>query len=328
MDAFLFAIGAVAPIVLMVALGYFLKRVRFISESFTREANRLVFRVLLPAMLFLNVYNISDLGSVAPGYLIYVIVALLLIFAAAVPAVLAVSPRPGARGALLQAVFRSNYALIGIPLAQSLCGGEGVAAATLLMAVSIPLLNVLAVVSLSIFNQDGSRPSVKKILLEILRNPLILGIAAGILALGIRAVFVKTGVQFRLSDVQPLFRVLEYLSAVATPLALLVLGAQFEFSAVSSLKKEILFGVVMRTAVVPLLGLGVAFLLFSGQFTGAHFASFIAMFATPVAVSSVPMAQEMNGDVTLAGQLVVWTTLLSAFTVFLATFLLRLAGVF
>lgn len=328
MDAFLFAAGAVSPIVLMVALGYFLKRVNFITDAFAKMANRLVFRVFLPAMLFLNVYNISDLGSVELGYVVYVIAALLLIFAAAVPAVLAVSRRPGARGALLQAAFRSNYALIGIPLAQSLCGARGVAAATLLMAVSIPLLNVLAVVSLSIFNQDGSRPSAKKIVMEVLRNPLIQGITAGLAALGIRAILVQAGVQFRLSDLTPLFKVLEYLSSVATPLALLVLGAQFEFSAVASLKKEILFGVLLRTAVVPLIGLGAAFLFFRERFTGAHFSSFIAMFATPVAVSSVPMAQEMNGDVTLAGQLVVWTTLLSAISVFLATFLLRLAGIF
>ena len=328
MKSLIFATNATLPIVLTVALGYFIKRLGILTPQIASHINKIVFQVLLPAMLFLNVYNISDLGSVAPGYLVYVIVALMLIFAAAVPVVLAVSPRPGARGALLQAVFRSNYALIGIPLAQSLCGGEGVAAATLLMAVSIPLLNVLAVVSLSIFNQDGSRPSLKKILLEVVRNPLIQGVAAGILALAIRVVFAETGVQFRLSDLTPVFKVLEYLSGVATPLALLVLGAQFEFSAVSSLKREILFGVAMRTAVVPLIGLGAAFLFFKEQFTGAHFASFIAMFATPVAVSSVPMAQEMNGDVTLAGQLVVWTTLLSAFTVFLATFLLRLAGIF
>ena len=83
-----------------------------------------------------------------------------------------------------------------------------------------------------------------------------------------------------------------------------------------------------RPADMPLLGVGVAYLFFSAQFNGAHFASFVAMFATPVAVSSVPMAQEMNSDATLAGQLVVWTTIASAFSVFLAAFLLKLGGVF
>jgi predicted permease len=79
------------------------------------------------------------------------------------------------------------------------------------------------------------------------------------------------------------------------------------------------------TVIVPLVTFTVAYLFF--DFKGAHYASFIAMFATPVSVSSAPMAQEMGGDVNLAGQVVVWSTVVSAFTVFITTFLLRLGGV-
>ena len=98
-----------------------------------------------------------------------------------------------------------------------------------------------------------------------------------------------------------------------------MLGAQFEFSHVASLRRQIAFGTLMRTVIVPVLGIGVACLI--GRFEGAHFAAFVAVFATPVSVSSVPMAQEMGGDATLAGQLVVWTTLLSAVSVFVISFL-------
>ena len=101
-----------------------------------------------------------------------------------------------------------------------------------------------------------------------------------------------------------------------------------EFSAVAEHKKEIVWGTMMRTFFAPLLGLGVAYLFFRDTFGGAHFASFVAVFATPIAVSSVPMAQEMKGDTTLAGQLVVWTTIMSALSVFVSSFLLRMAGVF
>jgi predicted permease len=124
-----------------------------------------------------------------------------------------------------------------------------------------------------------------------------------------------------------LFTILKYLSNLSTPLVLLVLGAQFEFSAVRALRREVVFGTLMRTLIVPLLGIGIAYLCFKNRFTGAHFAAIVAVFATPVAVSSVPMAQEMQNDVTLAGQLLVWTTLFSALTIFLASFLLRLAGI-
>ena len=107
-----------------------------------------------------------------------------------------------------------------------------------------------------------------------------------------------------------------------------MLGVQFEFSAVRELKREILFGTLIRTVLVPLLGLGIAYAFFRSSFDGAKFAALAALFATPVAVSSVPMAQEMGADHTLAGQLVVWTTLFSSVTVFVASFLLKLAGIF
>ena len=165
--------------------------------------------------------------------------------------------------------------------------------------------------------------------MEIVRNPLILGVLAGCAALGVRALLVAWGISFRLSDVTPVYKVLGYLSDTATPLSLLVLGAQFEFSAIKELRREIIAGVLLRNVIVPVVGLGAAYLFFyPTTFTGAHFAAFVAMFATPVAVSSVPMAQEMESDAALAGQLVVWTTVFSALSVFLAAYLLKLGGVF
>lgn len=331
MDSLIFALNAVAPIVAMVAIGYVLKRIGFMSADFAKAANKLVFRLFLPCMLFLNVYNIQSLAEMDFGYVLYVLLAVLLIFAVTLPLSCIVTKGNAQRGALLQSVFRSNYALIGIPLSQSLFGAEGVAVATLLSAVVVPAFNFLAVISLSIFRPTGGKPSMKKILLGVIKNPLIQAVFLGLATLGVRALLVRGGVQFRISDITPLFKVLAYLSNMATPMALLVLGAQFEFSAVSSLRREIVFGTLMRTVAVPVFGLGCAYALLQLNvlpLTGAHFATFVAVFATPVAVSSVPMAQEMDSDVTLAGQLVVWTTLVSALTVFLSAFILRLLGVF
>ena len=329
MDSLIFALTAVAPIVLMIMIGFALKKCGFIRPDFVKAGNKLVFRVFLPAMLFLNVYKIDSIGGIDPGYILYAVIAQIVIFLVGLPIVIASTGRPERRGVLLQGIFRSNYALIGIPLAEALFGSEGVIIASLLSAAVIPVFNILAVISLSVFRRNaGERPSVKSILLDIVRNPLIQGIAIGVLVLALRAVFVHYDISFRLSQITPLFKVLGYLSDMATPLALLVLGAQFEFSAVKELRREILVGIFMRNVFVPLLGVGVAYLFFSAQFNGAHFASFVAMFATPVAVSSVPMAQEMDGDLTLAGQLVVWTTLVSGISVFIVAFLLRAAGIF
>ena len=328
MESFIFALEAVSPIILTVAVGYLLKRIGLMTVSVAKACNKLVFRLFLPVMLFLNVYKIQNLTEMDFGYMAYALLGVFALFVIALPITIVMARKKVYRGPIWQASFRSNFALIGIPLAQSLCGDEGVAVASLLSAATVPFLNVLAVIALSVFREGGERPSVKKILLGILKNPLIQAIAAGIAILGLRAVFVKEGIAFRISDIKPIYTVLGYLSNLATPLALISLGAQFEFSAISSLRREIFTGTLMRTVVSPLLGLGVAYFFFRDHFQAAHFASLVAVFATPVSVSSAPMAQEMGNDAALAGQLVVWTTLVSALSIFFASFFLSLGGVF
>ena len=328
MESLFFAINAVSPIILTVAVGYWLKRIGMMNGDFSKKANRLVFRVFLPVMLFMNIYGIENIKSVSFGYVIYSVAALLILFAVALPSVMILTDKKKCRGALLQAVFRSNYALIGIPLASSLSPSNGAAVATLLSAFMIPVFNILAVIALAIFNNDGEKPNIKKVLIGIAKNPLILSICAGLVALGIRALLVNAGISFRISEIPAVWNTLKYLSNIATPLSLLVLGAQFEFSAISSLKREIITGTIIRSLIVPVLGIGIAFLAFRNSFDRAQFAALVAVFCTPVAVSSVPMAQEMGADAELAGQLVVFTTISSAFTVFIASFLLKSAGVF
>ena len=325
MSDFLFAVNATSPIVIMVAIGYILKRVGLLDAGVGKALNKLVFRVFLPAMLFLNMYKIESIDDIDFSFVWYTIISTAVLFAVAVAAVIFFTKENAKRGTLLQSVFRANYALVGIPLATSLFGAEGAIAATVLSAFIIPVFNSLAVVGLSIFSSD-KKPSVKKILIGIAKNPLIQSIALGFVALGIRAIFVRCDVTFRLTDVEPVFKTLQNLSSVATPLALLVLGAQFELSAIPQLKKYIIFGVAARNFIVPLLGLGVEYLI--GSFSGAHFATFVAVFCTPVAVSSVPMAQEMDADVSLAGQLVIWSTLFSAISIFLASYVLKVLGIF
>ncbi len=321
MASFIFALNAVLPIVLTVALGYLLKKIGWMDVAFSKKANKLCFRIFLPCMLFLNVYKIENIGNIETDYIIYTAIAVLALFFIAFPMVTFATRHRERRGVLCQAAFRSNYALIGIPLAESLFGEEGVAAASVLSAVVIVLFNILAVICLSVYREG--KPSFKRIFSDILKNPLIISIVLGITVLLIRPYF-----DFRISDVTPIYKVLTYLSNLATPVALLVLGAQFEFSSVSVLKREIVWGVCMRCLMVPVLGLGTAYLLFKGSFTGAEFAALTAVFTTPLAVSSVAMAQEMGADDQLAGQLVIWTTLMSAFTTFIASFLLKSAGIF
>ena len=330
MDAFIFALKAVSPIILMVVIGYMLKRMGFINERFAKEANRLVFRIFMPVMLFVNIYKIQDLSTIDFGFMGFSAIALLIVFFLAIPVAILVARQKNRRGVLIQATIRSGYSLIGFSVAQSLFGEPGLMVATILSVIIIPMFNILTIISLvSIGNDGNEKPGVWKIIRDILTNPLIVGIAIGLACIGIRTIFGNVGIEFRRSQITPVMEVLEYLARLAIPLALLMLGAQFEFSAVASLKREIIWGVVLRTVIVPVLVIGTAyFVIGTDRFGPAQFATLVAGFATPVAVPSVPMVQEMGGDLTLAGQLVVWSTLVSAITIFLFTFFLRLGGAF
>ena len=325
MDSLIFSLNAVLPIVAMVAVGYMLRRIGFINADFAKMANKLVFRLFLPTMLFLNVYKIEADMNIGITYILFAMAAIAVIFFLAILLVRFATKEPTRRAPIIQSVFRSNYALIGIPLASAFGGDEGEAVAALLSAFSIPLFNIMAVITFAVF-ADGEKPNVKKTLKNIITNPLIIAVALGALFLLSKNALANVGITTTLMDITVINKILTYLSGLATPLALIVLGAQFEFSAIPGMKREIIFSTAMRVFIVPAVVITVA--VITGLFGSAHIAAFVALFATPVAVSTVPMTQELGGDAKLAGQLVVWTTLFSGVTIFLFAFILKEIGVF
>lgn len=332
MSDLLFSLNVVMPIILVVALGYVLKRKKFLSKDFLANANKLVFKVLLPVMLFVNVYNISGLNEIRWDICLYAVLGILGLFIIGLVVVLLFIKDPKQKGVILQCVFRSNYAIIGIPLAEMVFPNGGAAIASIVSAVSIPVFNILAVISLSVFIQDDKsvdlKAKIKDVLIKICKNPLIHGILLGILVLAIRELFIGLDIEFRLStNLEFLYKALTWLKNITTPLALIVLGGQFEFSAVKKLWKQIVLGTSIRTVIAPALGLVIAYFAFP-SFDGACFAALLALFGSPVAVSSAIMATQMNNDDELAGQLVVWTTLVSSITIFICITILKSIGIF
>lgn len=332
-DALIFAANAVLPIVLMIALGYILKRVGMLNREFLDVGNRLTFRVLIPALLYYNIYGINSLRDVNIKFVLYGVGAVIVIFFLAIAVTCAYTKDSAKRGSLIQAMIRSNYAIIGLPLAESLFGTAGAAAAGVMSAFCVPLFNVLSVIILSVFNGSNQKGKIeiRKILLGIVKNPLIIATFLGIMTLGLRELLIFQGIDFRISNVRFLYKALENVKSVCTPFALIVLGGRFEFSAVSRLWREIVFGTLMRTVTVPVIGLSAAYFLRMSvmpELSGEHFATYMGVFATPVAVASAIMAKEMNADDELAGQLVVWTSLVSTVTIFLYVTVFRAIGIF
>lgn len=328
------AINAVLPIILLIFLGYLLRQKGFLSENFLAVSNKLVFKLMLPAMLFINIYNLDSLADIQWDITLYALAAILVIFCLSLVTSVLTTPVPQRRGVILQCCFRSNFVIIGLPLAGALGGAEAEAVAAVLSAASIPLFNVLAVISLSVFvgKKESFGESVKHIVKGILTNPLIIAVALAVACLCVRwaqTAFFSAEV-FRLDrELASFFDAIVTLKNGATPLALMVLGGQFVFSAVKALKKEILVATLWRVVLSPLIGVGGAILLTHLgvlHCTQAHYPALVALFGSPVAVSSAIMAKGMGNDEQLATQLVVWTTIASGVTVFLIVCVLMATG--
>ncbi len=324
-NVFLYAANAVLPIVLLIGLGYFLRQRKFYDEKFLKTANKLGFRVALPMLLFFNVYEIDSLTSIKWSTVLYAVGAIFALFVIGLVAVMLFCKDNRQKGVLLQSAFRSNFAIIGIPLAQSLGGDSTLAVVSVLSAFSIALFNVLAVISLTVFIKDGEnkKPGVKTIMVKIAKNPLIIAICIGLACLVARS-FIS---DFTIKNQLPfLYSAISTVAKMASPLMLIVLGGQFSFKAIGGLRRQIAFGTVLRIVIAPVIGVGCAILLAKGgvfSFGGDDYAAFIALFGSPIAVSSAVMAAEMHNDEQLAGQLVVWTSIGSVFTVFVGAVILK-----
>ena len=326
------AVNAVAPVVLLILLGYLLRQSGFLSGDFVKTGNRLVFNVCLPCMLFINVYNIESFAAINWPFVLYCAAVILLIFALGFVTAVLLTKRPERRGVIWQCSFRSNFAIIGLSLAGALGGDEAEAVAAIVSSFAVPLLNIISVVSLSVFAKEGEKSDFRKILKNIAKNPLIISVVLGLLCLCIRELQVaKLGAAvFTLKEqCKFLYTAVNNLKSVASPFALLVLGGQFTFSAVKGLLKEIAAGTLWRILLAPLIGIGGAVLLggMGVLSCGANeYPALIAMFGSPAAVSSAVMASSMGADEQLATQLVVWTSLFSVITVFAEVCILMAAG--
>lgn len=327
----MFAFNAVMPILLLVLLGLLLKKLNFASDEFFKKANSLVFNVFLPILLFTNVYEINSLGDVNWRAAIYCVFAIFLFLLLGVVACALFVKKNEQKGVILQCSFRSNHAIVGIPLAQSLGGAEALAFASVLSAMAIPLFNTLAVFCLSRYAGGEKKAPLSKTLKAAVKNPLIIGVAVGGMVLAVRSVIPldASGVPvFTIKNNLPfLWSAISSAAKIASPLALVILGARFDFSAVKELARPISLGVFLRNFGAPFVGIGLALILSRAfgvmKVTAAELPGYISVFGSPVAVSSAVMVGEIGGDDQLATQLVVWTSILSLFTVFVTVFILK-----
>lgn len=310
MDDLLFSLNTVFPLLGMMAIGFAARRLGIIGESAARQINACVFKIFLPLLLCFNIVD-TKLGASFDGRtLLYAFVTTLSCFGV----LFFVTPRlchdRASCGVLIQGIARSNYAIFGIPLVSMMYPNADTSIAVIMVAVVVPVFNVLSTIALMVFAGERTHPL--RILKGVLLNPLIIATLAGFL-LWYFQIPLPTMIETPLRN----------LGSIATPLALFILGASLDFGKARANGKLLVISITGRLIGVPLIFLSLAIAL---GIRDVSLAALIAVYASPTSVSSFPMAQQMGGNGDLAGGQVVFTTVFSILTVFLWVFVLRSLG--
>ena len=313
MENLMLSANAVLPMFMLLAAGFLSQKAGVLTREDVPRFNKVAFRIFLPCLLFYNIYCSDLSAAVKPGLIIYAVCGVLLVFAAAYLSVQHLVRREDWKGVIAQGIFRSNFVIMGIPIAQALVGADQLGAVTVLIAVVVPLFNFLSVYVLERFR--GGNVNVRKVLLEVAKNPLIISSLLGILCqlLGIRLPHL-------------LEQTVSSLSVIASPLQLFLLGAFFRFDGLGRYLKPLTAVTTVKLFVTPALLLGTAALL---GIRGGDFVGLIGIFASPTAVNSFTMVQQMDcGDAELAGDIVVMTSAVSIVSFFLWILIFKNFGVF
>lgn len=311
LESFMIALNAVFPFLILLFVGFLAVRTGLTDRMFMTRLNKLNFRLFFPFLMFNNIYSAQPEDLPSLRLMLFgplSVVLLILVLLAFVPRIVRENPR---RGVIIQAVFRSNFIIYGIPLTTSIFGTERSSVCGMMVMIMVSLFNIAAVVVLEIF-RDDRKIRLKPLLLGLVKNPLLQGCAAGLLFFALK---------IRLPDF--IASPVASLASLATTLAMIVLGASLVFDELRKNKKTLISVLFVRLVLLPLLMVSAGWLL---GLRGIELFLVLMIFGTPVATASYPMASNMGGDGQLAGQLVFVSTVASLGTIFLFIYAMSRLG--
>ena len=312
MENLIFSLNVVLPIFLVILMGSALARVKILVPEVCGKLLKLVFYVSLPASMFQSVVGSNIREVVNAKFSLYAAGSTLAVFLLGWGlSVLFLKDRRQIAAAA-HAAFRGNFVYIGLAVCQNLLGKDTVPSTVMFFAFVTPLYNILAVYILSHYDESGGKASIGKELFKILTNPMILSVAAAI-----------PFSLLQIPIVYPVSKTISYLAQTATPLALLLIGAQLNLSTLKADWKGIALTMAVKLVLAPLLGTWGAYLL---GFRGEELAVLYTMHAVPSAANSYIMTREMHGDAELGAGAVMTTSLFSIITMTVGVFWLRSLG--
>ncbi|MCI9260587.1 MULTISPECIES: AEC family transporter [Romboutsia] len=307
MENLILSLNVVLPLFITISLGYFLKYLNMFDNNTLDTMNNITFKSFLPVLLFYNIYKTDLHDTFNLKIIIFSVTCVIVLYLLLYLIVPLIEKDNKKRGALLQGLFRSNFVIFGLPITESLFGSEKVGVAALLIAVIVPLFNMLSVLALETFR--GGKLNFKKIFIGIIKNPLIIASCLGVLTLLLK-IKIPTAIEKTISDV----------SKIATPLSLILLGASFKFDNIKKYLKQTTIAVIGKTILIPCIILPICIMF---GYRDVELSTLMIIFAAPTAISSFTMAKQMDSDSDLAGQIVVFTSAFCVITVFMWIFILK-----
>lgn len=308
MENILVSSNAILPLFIIIIIGYILKKFKFYTDEAVSIFNKVVFKIFLPLHLFNSIYkNKLEVSGLDTKYVLYVVLSIIIIFVCSTLVVSYYEKDNKRKSVIIQCLFRSNFVIMGFPIINSIYGDAGVSTVAVLTAVVIPLFNILAVLSFNLFYEK--KMEITKVIIDILKNPLIIGIVLG----GLFSFFDIKIVDF-------LNKSLIEMGKIATPLAILLLGASFKEQSIKSNITRNLNIVILKLVIIPLvfISIGVVF-----GFRGVELLVAYIIFGGPIAVTTFTMAEVMGGDGELAGQMVILTTACSIISMFIGILIMK-----
>lgn len=307
---FIICVNAVIPSAIYLIIGILLKTFHVIDDEGVRKFTHVIFVTLFPFIMFDNLYG-KDLSE----HLDWKIIIYAMGFTAAQIIiswifVCIINKKDYDRGAMIQALFRSNIVLLGLPVMINFMGKSSVTPMAMIILFVVPTYNVMIVVIFEHFR--GGHASIGHTLLKVLSNPIIDG---GIAALIVMALGITLP--------EPIYNAVTALSDSTAPIAMILLGAGLNFGEFGEDRKILTICVAGKLIVFPALCVAGAALM---GFRGADIVALMLMAAAPAALASYAMASSMGGNGRLAGETVVLSTVLSCFTIPVWLFLLMTMG--
>lgn len=312
MSELIFSLEATVPIFLIMILGKILKKTNFITDGFTNIADKFVFKVALPVMLFEQVATTDIYQDFDLKFMLFCMITTTVMFAVCWILGAIFLKDKGEIGAFAQAAARGSAAILGMAFIENIYGSSGLG--PLMIISSVPLFNIYSVIILVFNSKDRTKGkgAIKKSLFGVLTNPIIIGILLG-LCICVPKLTIPT----------ILHKAIKYIGVTATPLALITIGASFDVKKLGGRIKPIIFASVLKILIIPAAAIFAAVMM--GFRTQALIAILI-MTGAPTTVSSYIMAKNMGNETPLTASVIVVTTALSAFSITLFIFVLRNMG--